>query len=296
MIGIVEVGPRDGLQNESTALPTADKVTFIEQLVAAGARRVEIVSFAHPVRVPQMADAEAVAEHFAGRYDFSRIGLVMNERGWQRAQQVELDEVNIPVGATDGFNRANVAAGPVETVDLIRAVVMESPVPVTGTISVAFGCPYEGEVDEAVVVELARSLAAAGCAEIAIADTIGVADPWTVRRRLAMVREVTGDIPLRVHFHDTRNTGIANSVAALDAGVEALDSSVGGIGGCPFAPNATGNIASEDLVYMLQRAGHDPGLDLERLMETGRWVGERLDITPPSALLRSGGFPAPRSA
>ena len=293
MIEIVEVGPRDGLQNESVVLETHVKVELIEQLVNAGARRLEIVSFAHPGKVPQMADAEAVAERFAGRSDFSRIGLVMNRRGWERAEAVELDEVNIPVGATDGFNRANVGASPAETVDFIAGVAGGSARPVTGTISVAFGCPYEGEVEERTVVALAGRLAEAGCGEIALADTIGVADPWTVRRRLQAVAAVTGDIPLRVHFHDTRNTGVANNAAAIDAGVGVLDASVGGIGGCPFAPNATGNTATEDLVYALHRAGLDSGIDLEAMRETAAWVGSVLGIDPPSALLRVGGFPVP---
>lgn len=291
MIQIVEVGPRDGLQNESVVLATEQKVEFIEQLVAAGARRIEIVSFAHPDRVPQMADAEKVAEHFAGRDDFSRIGLVMNERGWQRAQQVELDEINIPVGVTNGFNQANVAASPDETIEFIGRVAAEAEVPVTGTISVAFGCPYDGEVGEEAVVAVAARLAEIGCAEIAIADTIGVADPWTARTRLEAVRAAAGETPLRVHFHDTRNTGIANTFAAVDAGVGAVDASVGGIGGCPFAPNATGNIATDDLVFMLERAGHSTGLDLERLIAAARWVGVALAITPPSALMRAGHFP-----
>lgn len=292
MIQIVEVGPRDGLQNESVVLATEQKVEFVEQLVAAGARRIEIVSFAHPDRVPQMADAEEVAEHFAGRSDFSRIGLVMNQRGWQRAQQVELDELNIPVGATNGFNQANVTATPDETIEFIADVVAEAEVPVTGTISVAFGCPYDGEVGEDAVVSIAARLAEVGCTEIAIADTIGVADPWTVGSRVEAVRGVTGDIPLRVHFHDTRNTGIANTFAALSMGVEVVDASVGGIGGCPFAPRATGNIATDDLVFMLNRAGYDTAFDLEQLISIAGWVGETLQITPSSALFRAGNFPA----
>lgn len=270
MIGIVEVGPRDGLQNESRVLPTEQKIDLIERLVGAGATRMEIVSFAHPGRVPQMADAEAVAAHFARRTDFSRIGLVMNGRGWERARRVELDEINIPVGATTGFNQANVAATPQETIELVARVADEAAQPVTGTISVAFGCPYEGEVAEDVVVAIAEQLVEAGVAELALADTIGVADPWTVSDRIRAVRSVSGDVPLRVHFHDTRNTGIANSVAAVDAGVTVLDASVGGVGGCPFAPNATGNVATEDLVYALDRAGRETGLSLSALCDTAR--------------------------
>jgi hydroxymethylglutaryl-CoA lyase len=292
MVQIVEVGPRDGLQNESLVLSTDQKIELIERLVTSGAVRVEIVSFAHPALVPQMADAEAVAEHFAGREDFSRIGLVMNKRGWERSQRLELDEINIPVGATNGFNQANVGATPDETIALVGEVVADSEVSITGTVSVAFGCPYEGEVAESTVVEIAGRLADAGCSEITIADTIGVADPWVVRSRLQAVRAVTGEIPLRVHFHDTRNTGIANTVAAIDEGVEAVDASVGGIGGCPFAPNATGNIATEDLVYLLERAGQETTLALDGLIDTARWVGAALEITPPSSLLRAGSFPA----
>ena len=293
MVEIVEVGPRDGLQNESVVLDTDDKIELIERVVSAGAARVEIVSFAHPALVPQMADAEAVAERFAGRSDFSRIGLVMNERGFRRSQRVELDELNIPVGATMGFNQANVAATPDETVGLISGIVADTSLPVTGTISVAFGCPYDGEVAEDTVVDLAARMTEAGCAEIALADTIGVADPWTVRRRLEAVTRVTGEIPLRVHFHDTRNTGVANNAAAVDAGVRVLDASVGGIGGCPFAPDATGNTATEDLVYALDRAGLETGIDLDAMRGVAAWVGSALQITPPSALLRAGGFPTP---
>jgi hydroxymethylglutaryl-CoA lyase len=204
---------------------------------------------------------------------------------------VELDEVNIPVGVTNGFNQANVAATPEETIAFIAEVVAEDRVPVTGTISVAFGCPYEGEVAEAAVVDVARRLFEAGCVEICLADTIGVADPWTVRSRIEAVRSVTGAVPLRVHFHDTRHTGIANTVAAIEAGIGAVDASVGGIGGCPFAPNATGNIATDDLVYALHRAGLPTGIDLGQLIEVSRWVGEILGIVPPSAVLRAGGFP-----
>ena len=216
----------------------------------------------------------------------------MNARGWERAQQVELDEINIPVGATTAFNQANVAATPDDTLRLVESIVHSTDLPVTGTVSVAFGCPYEGEVEEEAVVRMAARLAEAGCAEIGIADTIGVADPWTVQTRLRAVASVVGGLPLRVHFHDTRNTGIANSVAAIDAGVVTLDASVGGIGGCPFAPNATGNVATEDLVYALHRAGTDTGLDLATLIETAAWVSELLSIDSPSALTKAGGFPS----
>lgn len=292
MIEIVEVGPRDGLQNESVILDTTSKVELIERLVAAGARRVETVSFAHPALVPQMADAEAVADRLAGRTDFSRIGLVMNERGFLRSERVELDELNIPVGATEGFNRANVRASPQETLSLVARVVERTDRPVTGTVSVAFGCPYEGEVSVESVVAIATELVAAGCREVALADTIGVADPWTVKRVIDAVRPEVGDVPLRVHFHDTRHTGIANTFAAVEAGVTVVDASVGGIGGCPFAPGATGNIATDDLVYALDRAGMSSGFDLTAVVSIAGWLADSFEMSPPSAQLRAGPFPA----
>ena len=293
-IEIVEVGPRDGLQNESRPLEVEEKLDFIARLEAAGVRRLEAVSFVNPRRVPQMAGAEAVMAGLPAG-GASRIGLVLNRRGWERAVAAGCDEANVVVCASDGFgirNQGAPVADQVRAMAEIAALRGQSGGPILSlTISVAFGCPFDGEVSEDQVTAIAREAAAAGIGEIALGDTIGVADPWTVRRRIEAVRRAAPDARLRMHFHNTRNTGLANAYASVEAGVDVLDASCGGIGGCPFAPAATGNIATEDLVYMLERAGFATGLDLDRLIETGRWIGERLGKAAPSALTRAGGFP-----
>ena len=294
-IEIVDVGARDGLQNEAAILSVEDRVDFIARMEACGVRRVEAVSFVNPKRVPQMAGAEeimAALPHVAGR---SRIGLVLNERGWDRAVAAGVDEANIVVCASDGFGIRNQGASVTEQVAAMSAIAAKraaegGPV-LSMTISVAFGCPFDGEVSEDQVTAIAREAAMAGIGEIALGDTIGVADPWTVRRRVEAVRKAAPNARLRLHFHNTRNTGLANAYAGVEAGVDVLDASCGGIGGCPFAPDATGNIATEDLVYMLNRAGVETGLDLDRLIDTGRWVADKLGKAPPSALTRAGVFP-----
>jgi hydroxymethylglutaryl-CoA lyase len=293
-IEIVEVGPRDGLQNEATILTTDQKLDFIEHLIGAGARRIEAVSFAHPEHVPQMADAEAVMARVPRRDDVSYIGLVMNARGWQRAVTAMVDEVNVPVFASDTFNRRNQGVSTDESLDVLSDIVREGRaegLPVSGTISAAWGCPFEGEVPIGRIVSIAERMAATGVSEIALGDTIGVADPWSVEERIAAVSGVIGEVPLRVHFHDTRNTGIANAYAAVQRGVTVIDASAGGIGGCPFAPAATGNIATDDLVYMLDRAGFRHGLRLDRLIEVSHELEHVLARTVPAMLPRAGGFP-----
>jgi hydroxymethylglutaryl-CoA lyase len=297
-IEIVEVGPRDGLQNEAAILGLDDKVEFIGRLEAAGLKRLEAVSFVNPKRVPQMAGAEEIMAALPAKpRGGARIGLVLNQKGWNRCLAA-CDEANVVVCATDGFGIRNQGASTAEQVETMAAIAerakTEGP-PLSLTISVAFGCPFDGEVPEARVVEIARQAAEAGIREIALADTIGVADPWTVTRRIEAVRKVAPDARLRLHFHDTRRTGLANAYAGVQAGVDVLDASCGGIGGCPFAPNATGNIATEDLVYMLSRAGFETGLDLDRLIETAHWVAAKLGKNAPSALSRTGGFPAIRT-
>jgi hydroxymethylglutaryl-CoA lyase len=299
-IQIVEVGPRDGLQNESVTLEVADKIAFIQRLEACGVSRVEAVSFVNPRRVPQMAGAEAVMAALPRAAGRSRIGLVLNERGWDRAVAAACDEANVVVCATDAFGIRNQGANVAEQVAAMAAIAgrraNEGGPALSLTISVAFGCPFDGEVHEDQVVAIAREAAALDIPEIALADTIGVADPWTVRRRIGAVRKAAPGARLRVHFHNTRNTGLANAFASVEAGVEVLDASCGGIGGCPFAPAATGNIATEDLVYMLERAGFETGLDLDGLIEAGGWIGGRLGKAAPSALTRAGPFPAPAPA
>ena len=293
-IEIVEVGPRDGLQNEEAILTTEQKLLLIDHLIDAGLRRIEAVSFAHPKYVPQMADAEAVMKGVRRVDDVSYIGLVMNQRGWQRAADTGVNEINIPVFATDTFNERTQGATTFQSVDDVAAIASAANdvgIPVTATISAAWGCPFEGEVRMDRLVEIARRLAASGVAEIALGDTIGVADPWSVTERVTAVREVTDGTPMRVHFHDTRNTGIANAYSAIEAGVTVLDASVGGIGGCPFAPAATGNIATDDLIYMLNRGKFHHGVSLEALIGVSREVEQGLGKPVPAMLPKAGDFP-----
>lgn len=293
-IEIVEVGPRDGLQNEDAILSTEEKLLLIGHLVDAGLRRIEAVSFAHPKYVPQMADAEAVMSGVERVEGVSYIGLVMNHRGWQRAIDAGVDEINIPVFATDTFNQRNQGVSTFESIDAVAEIASQANdagIDITATISAAWGCPFEGEVPIDRLVEVSRRLALCGVAELALGDTIGVADPWSVTARLDAVRDVVDDLPLRVHFHDTRNTGIANAYAAIRAGVTVLDASVGGIGGCPFAPAATGNIATDDLIYMLNRGRFDHGVSLESLIGTSHDLERVLGKPVPAMLPRAGDFP-----
>jgi len=294
-VEIVEVGPRDGLQNEDAILSIEDRLSFIARLEACGVKRVEAVSFVNPRRVPQMAGAEEIMAALAPRAGVSRIGLVLNERGWERCVAAACDEANLVVCASDGFGIRNQGAPVTEQVATMVRIAerraAEGGPRLSMTVSVAFGDPFDGEVSEAQVAAIAAEAARAGIGEIALGDTIGVADPWTVRRRIEAVRKAAPDARIRMHFHNTRNTGFANVYASLEAGADVIDASCGGIGGCPFAPDATGNIATEDLVYMLERGGIDTGLDLSKLIETARWVGEKLGKDVPSALTRAGAFP-----
>ncbi len=294
-IQIVEVGPRDGLQNEAVALPAEERAALVLRLEAAGVRRVEAVSFVNPRRVPQMADAEAVMAALPKDPARSRIGLVLNLKGWERCVATACDEANVVVCASDTFGVRNQGATTAEqlaTAQEIAARSRSEGPPVSATVSAAFGCPFEGEVPADRVVGLARELAAAGVGEVALADTIGVADPWAVRRLVEATRAAAPDVRLRLHFHDTRRTGLANAFAGVEAGVDVLDSSVGGVGGCPFAPAATGNIATEDLAYMLERAGYETGLDLPALISIAKDVAARLGkAAPPGGVANAGLFP-----
>jgi hydroxymethylglutaryl-CoA lyase len=294
-IEIVEVGARDGLQNEKTILGEDDKLELIRRLDACGARRQEVVSFVNPRRVPQMAGAEEMMAALGRDPAFSRIGIVLNERGWDRCVAAGCDEANVVVCASDGFGIRNQGASVAEQVAAFHRIAERQKTqggpPITMTISVAFGDPFDGEVSEDQIVALAREGHAAGVPEIALGDTIGVADPWTVRRRIEALRKAAPNARLRMHFHDTRNTGLANAYASVEAGIDVLDASVGGLGGCPFAPNATGNIGTEDLVYMLERAGYDTGYDLARLIETAWWVSDKIGKAPTSSVAKAGNFP-----
>ena len=295
-VSIVEMAPRDGLQNESTVLSTADKVELVERAVRAGARRIEVTSFVNPSRVPQMADADEVMAALPRPDGVSYAGLVMNDRGLDRALAAGVDEVDVVVVATDTFCLRNQGVTTDEACRQAAALVSrarEAGVLTTVTIGASFGCPFEGEVPEERLREVVARVVDAGPDELALADTIGVAVPTAVASRLALAAGVAGDVPLRLHLHDTRHTGVANAVAAHAAGVRTLDASIGGTGGCPFAPNATGNVATEDLVYLFDRMGVGTGLDLATTTATTAWLEERLGKRLPGALLRAGSFPAP---
>ena len=300
-IQIVEVGPRDGLQNESVVLAPAVRVELVRRLEAAGARRIEAVSFVHPKYVPQMAGAEEVIAALPREPGRSRIGLVLNGKGYDRALGTGVDEVNIAMSATDGFGLKNQGLSVKGQVAMLAAILAgranadgePGAVPsLSATISCVWGCPFDGEVSVDQVADLVGEIATLGVAEIALADTIGVGDPWSVTRKIEAARTAAPGAVLRLHFHDTRKTGLANAHAGVEAGIDVLDASVGGIGGCPFAPGATGNIATEDLVYMLERAGYETGYDLDKLIAAARWIGERIGRPAPSALSRAGGWPA----
>lgn len=293
-IEIVDVGPRDGLQNEAADLDTGAKVEFISRLLDAGLRRIEVASFVDPGRVPRMADAEDVVARLPRDRGARYIGLVLNRRGFERAAAAGVDEINFVVVATDTFNRRNQGATTNESLavwEQIAVLADDAGIPCGATIGAAFGCPFEGEVAMARVVEIARRLAATGAREIALADTIGVAVPSEVTRRVDEVRAVADGISLRCHFHNTRNTGLANAYAAIEAGVSVLDASCGGIGGCPFAPAATGNVPTEDMVYMIERMGYRTGIDLDRLIAVTHWLERRLDHAVPALVSKAGPFP-----
>jgi hydroxymethylglutaryl-CoA lyase len=294
-IDIVEVSPRDGLQNEAHTLPVAVRVELIARCVAAGVRRIEVVSFVNPARVPQMAGAEEVVAALPRTPGVSYIGLVLNRRGLERALAAGVDEVNAVVFVSETFSRRNQGVSIADAIATWLDVAHDAHaagVRASITVSAAFGCPFEGEVPLERVVEIVRQVAAAGPDEIAFGDTIGVGVPAQVHTLVRAAREVAPGVALRAHFHNTRNTGYANALAAVDAGVGVLDASTGGIGGCPFAPAATGNIATEDLTYALHRTGLRTGIDLARIAAVGTWLGGELGKAQVPALLgRAGPFP-----
>ncbi len=294
-VTVVEVSPRDGLQNEAVHLSTDAKVALLQRLVDAGLRRIEAVSFAHPRLVPAMADAEALMERAPRVAGVSYAGLVLNRRGLDRALAAGVDEVNVVVCVSDTFSRKNQNTSTDEAVRAAADVVQGARgagVFTTVTLATAFGCPFEGEIDPGRVAAVAREVSRSGPDELCLADTIGVGVPTQVRTLTDLAREqVEGDPALRFHFHNTRNTGFANAAAAVEAGVTVLDASAGGIGGCPFAPAATGNIATDDLVYLLERMGHGTGVDLSTLMPTAGFLAEQLQHDVPALLPRAGTFP-----
>lgn len=296
-IQIVEVAPRDGLQNETAVLTPSERADFVRRLEAAGARRIEAASFVNPRIGPQMAGAEAVMDDLPRQEGRSRIGLALNARGYDRALASGVNEINLAMAATDGFGLRNQGMAVEDQIAMLETILArrrgapEGSPSLSVTLSCVWGCPFEGEVAINRVVDVVGRIGEMGVAEIALADTIGAGDPWSVTRVVERARPAAPDARLRLHFHDTRNTGLANAHAGVEAGVDILDASCGGIGGCPFAPGATGNIATEDLVYMLERAGFSTGYDLDALIEAARWIGERIGRPAPSALSRAGRFP-----
>ena len=294
-IEMVEVSPRDGLQNEKAMVSTADKLALIDRALAAGVRRIEVASFVNPRAVPQMADAEAVCAGLPEHGDVTYIGLVMNARGADRALATgRIDQLGAVSVSTDTFAMANqgqTSDGSVEAATGIIQAARASGKRGQVTIAAAFGCPFEGEVPEARVLAMAEKLAAAAPVEIALADTIGVANPAHVARLVTAVRELVAPIPVRVHFHNTRGTGLANVWAAVEAGARTIDASIGGLGGCPFAPGAAGNVSTEDVVYMLERAGVRTGLELSALISANHWLAEVMGRTLPAMVSRAPAFP-----
>ena len=294
-IEFLEVGPRDGLQNEKNLVSTADKLALIDRAIDAGARRIEVTSFVNPKRVRQMADAEEVCAGLPSRDDVTFIGLVMNQRGAERAIATgRIDQLGAVAVSTDTFAMANQGQTSDESVEAAKAVIeLARADGRTGqcTIAASFGCPFEGEVAEDRVVAMAVAIAEAGPVEIALADTIGVANPAHVARLVQRVRQAVQPLPVRVHFHNTRNTGLANVWAAVMAGATVVDASLGGLGGCPFAPGAAGNVPSEDVVYMLERAGVRTDMDLDRLIEASNWLSGVMERKLPGMVAQAPHFP-----
>ncbi len=293
-VTLVDVGPRDGLQNEKAAFSTAAKIEFVRRLAAIGVKRIEVTSFVNPERVPQMADAEAVMEGLRRGTGASYIGLVLNKRGFERAVKSGCDEIGFVIVASDTFSRRNQGIGTADAIKLWHEIAAEAAdrgVKASVMISAVCGCPFEGAVSVARVLEIAAEVVKSPSVELAIADTIGVGVPTQVKAIVEGVRPLAGDRPIRVHFHNTRNTAIANIAAAIDAGATIVDASTGGIGGCPFAPKATGNVATEDVLYLLHHMGIETGISLEGAIETARWIEGQLGRPVPGLVSKAGDFP-----
>lgn len=278
-VRIVEVGPRDGLQNEKATVATADKIELIDRLSATGLRTIEATSFVSPKWIPQLADAAEVLAGIHRKPGIAYPVLVPNEQGYDRARAVGADEVAVFTAASEAFNRKNINAGIDESIERFRPVLERAAndgVRVRGYVSTVLGCPYQGEVPVADVVRVAAKLHALGCYEISLGDTIGVGTPQKAR---AMLKAVAAEVPmpaLAIHFHDTYGQALANILACLEEGVAVVDAAVGGTGGCPYAKGASGNVSSEDVVYMLHGLGVETGVDLDKLAETGRWLSALL--------------------
>jgi hydroxymethylglutaryl-CoA lyase len=289
-IRIVEVGPRDGLQNEQKIVPTDVKIQLIDRLTAAGLRCVEVTSFVHPKWIPQLADAAEVLRGLHRQPEVTYSALVPNLRGLQRAKETGLQEVAVFLSASESHNRKNINKSIAETFPVLEEVVREAlalGLRVRGYVSTVFGCPYEGAVPLANTLRVTEALLAMGVYEVSIGDTIGVATPKQVHETFAALVKEFATERLAAHFHDTRGTGLANVAAALQEGIRTFDSSIGGLGGCPYAPGAAGNISTEDLVYMLHGMGCETGVDLEKLTEAGAFIQAQLGRELPSRVLKA---------
>jgi hydroxymethylglutaryl-CoA lyase/(R)-citramalyl-CoA lyase len=289
---VCDVGPRDGLQNEARSLEPSVRAELCDRLAAAGVKRMEAASFVNPRLVPQMAGAEDVMAALNRVRGTTYAGLVLNEQGYERASAAGVDEIHYAFAATDEFGRRNQNATTAQGVETALSLVRRARadrMPITVTVSVAFGCPFEGPVPPQRVLGIVERLMEVPADEISLADTIGVGVPSQVTELVGEARKLGATVG--AHFHNTRNTGYANAVAALDAGVVSLDASVGGAGGCPFAPKATGNIATEDLAYLLRGMGVDTGIDIDRLVECSLWLGGQLGKELPGMLARAGDYP-----
>ena len=295
-IEIIEVSPRDGIQNEPTILSVDTKLALIDRAIAAGATRIEVTSFVNPARVPQLADADALCARLpkGPRY----IGLALNMRGFHRAVAAKLHEVNFVIVASDTFSQRNQGMSTAQGLSLWAEVQAEAQGKIAAglTIGAAFGCPFEGEISLTRLMQTVETAMKTPPAELTLADTIGVATPRDITDRVQAIRTTFPGLKLRLHLHNTRNTGIANAWAGIIAGVTAFDAALGGVGGCPFAPKATGNIATEDLVYMAERAGISTGLNLTDCISAAQWLDTQRGHTIPGMLMKAGGFPSPKAA
>ena len=293
-ISILEVGPRDGLQSEPEILPTEVKKEFITRTIDAGIKQIEVTSFVHPKKVPQMADAEKLVESLPENDDVTYIGLIMNQRGFERARDCGIDEVGMVIVSTDTYNMKNQNVVTQESIDnwlSIAAEAKSAGIRTSVVIACSFGCPYEGEIDPEHIASIAEQVLEGKPDVLGLADSVGVAVPSQIKKTFSLVKELAPSIPLRTHLHNTRNTGLANAAAAVEAGVSIIDASTGGIGGCPFAPRATGNIPTDDLLYMLDRSGVETGVDLRQVVKTTDWLEEQLGRAVPAMVPKAGIFP-----
>jgi len=292
---IVEVSPRDGLQNEKKILTTTQKIELISRAIDAGLTRIEVTSFVNPKRVPQMFDSDELVQNLPkknGR-DIKYIGLVLNERGFTRALKSDLDIANYAIVASDTFSIKNQGATTSENLKTLKKIFDESneKIQIAVTIAASFGCPFDGEISVSHLLSIVEKISKIGLNEICLADTIGVASPKDIKAKIKAINRSFPNLKIRLHLHNTRNTGIANAWAGIEEGVTGLESSFGGAGGCPFAPNATGNIPTEDLIYMLDRSGIKTGLSLSKSIETANWLEKQLDKTLPGLLKKTDVFP-----